>query len=240
MLAGEFHLAELVPDHQLLDGRERDGIDDRFDVEAVPGVGGHAAGRGVRVGQQAGCLEVGEDAADGRAGHAEAVALDERLRSDRRGGRDIFLDDGPKDRLCAKVQGADGAASSRQGRSPTVVSTLESRVLTRCWHRSSEASRVSMSGGGPSRPCGHGTFLPCEDPGEHRSQLLVGPTGRAGREASRGPDPGTPAALQGSPLRHLWRGRLGRGSDRHRRAETDVPHGDLLGLRSRLQSRQHP
>ena len=144
VLAGELHLAELVPDHQLLDGRQRHGIDDRFDVEAVPGIGRHASGRGVRVGQQTGRLELGEDAADGRTGHAEAVALHERLRSDRRGGRDIFLDDGPKDRLCAKVQGADGAASSRQGRSPTVVSTLVSRVLTRCSHRSSEASRVSI------------------------------------------------------------------------------------------------
>ena len=54
-------------------------------------------------------LELGEDAADGRAGHAEAVALDERLRADGRRGGDVFLDDGPKDRLGAEVQGADGA-----------------------------------------------------------------------------------------------------------------------------------
>ena len=71
------------------------------------------------MGQQPGGLELGEDAPDGRAGHAEAVALDERLAADRRRGGDVFLDDGPKDRLRAKVQGADGAASSsRQGRSP--------------------------------------------------------------------------------------------------------------------------
>ena len=45
------------------------------------------------------------------------IALDERLAADRRGGRDVFLDDGPKDRLRAEVQGAEGAAdSSRQGR----------------------------------------------------------------------------------------------------------------------------
>ena len=119
VLAGELDLAELVADHQLLDGRQRNGLDDRLDVEAVAGVGRDAAGGGVRVGQQAVRLELGEDAADGRAGHAEAVALDERLAADRRRGRDVFLDDGPKDRLRAKVQGAEWAAwSSRQGLSP--------------------------------------------------------------------------------------------------------------------------
>ena len=119
MLAGELDLAELVADHQLLDGRQRDGLDDRLDVEAIAGVGRDAAGGRVRVGQQAVRLELGEDAADGRAGHAEAIALDERLAADRRGGRDVFLDDGPKDRLRAKVQGAEWAAwSSRQGLSP--------------------------------------------------------------------------------------------------------------------------
>ena len=52
------------------------------------------------------------------------VALDERLAADRLGGRDVFLDDGPEDRLRAEVQGADGAAdSTRQARSPAVVST---------------------------------------------------------------------------------------------------------------------
>ena len=119
MLAGELDLAELVADHQLLDGGQRDGLDDRLDVEAVARVGRDAAGRGVRVGQQAVRLELGEDVADGRAGHAEAVALDERLAADRRGGGDVFLDDGPKDRLRAKVQGAEWAANpSRQGQSP--------------------------------------------------------------------------------------------------------------------------
>ena len=72
VLAGELDLAELVPDHQLLDGRQRDRLDDRLDVEAIAGVGRQAAGRGVRVGQQAVRLELGEDAADRRAGHAEA------------------------------------------------------------------------------------------------------------------------------------------------------------------------
>ena len=131
MLAGELDLAELVADHQLLDRRERDGLDDRLDVEAIAVVGRDAPGRRVRVGQQAVGLELGEDAADRRAGHAEAVALDERLAADRRGGRDVFLDDGPKDRLRAKVQGAEWATiPTRQGPISQVVSTLWLRVLT--------------------------------------------------------------------------------------------------------------
>ena len=59
------------------------------------------------------------------------IALDERLAADRRRGRDIFLDDGPKDRLRAKVQGAEWATiPTRQGPISQVVSTLRLRVLT--------------------------------------------------------------------------------------------------------------
>ena len=72
VLAGELDLAELVADHQLLDRGKRDRIDDRFDVEAVSGVGGDATGGDVRVSQEAVGLELGEDVPDGRARHAEA------------------------------------------------------------------------------------------------------------------------------------------------------------------------
>ena len=54
--------------------------------------------------KQPGLLELGQDVADGRAGHGEAVPLDQRLAADRRGGLDVFLDDGPQDRLSAAVQ----------------------------------------------------------------------------------------------------------------------------------------
>ena len=53
LLAGELDLAELVADHQLLDRCEADVRRDRLDVQAVAGVGGHAAGAGVRVAQVA-------------------------------------------------------------------------------------------------------------------------------------------------------------------------------------------
>ena len=144
VLAGELHLPELVADHQLLDRGERDRVRDGLDVEAIALVGGDPARGGVRVGQKAGGLELGEDAADGRAGHTEVIALDERLAADRRGGRDVFLDDGPKDRLGAEVQRAGGVASATSQRcAPVRVSTLWVRVPTVCRHRSSRRDRVS-------------------------------------------------------------------------------------------------
>ena len=124
VLTRELDLAELVADHQLLDRRQRYGVDDRLHVEAVAGVRGHAPGTCVRVGQQPGGFELREDASNGRTGHAEAIALDERLAADRLCGRDVFLDDGPKDRLRAEVQGAEwSTVSTRQARSPADVST---------------------------------------------------------------------------------------------------------------------
>src|SRR5439155_14964402 len=91
--------------------------------------------------EQAGELELGEDVPYRRAGHAEPVPIDQRLAADRRRGGDVFLDDGPQDQLCAKVQGAGGATdSTRQGLvlqfGSGVVSTLPTRVLTLCRHRS--------------------------------------------------------------------------------------------------------
>jgi hypothetical protein len=119
VLARVLHLTELVADHQLLDRRERDAVDDRLDVVAVAALGGDPPGRRVRVRQEAGALELREHGAHGRAGHAEAIALDERLAADRCGGGDVFLDDGPKDRLGAKVQeAAQLTRSSRHGASP--------------------------------------------------------------------------------------------------------------------------
>ncbi len=122
VLAGELDLTELVPDHQLLDGRQRHGIDDRFDIEAIARVGRHATGTRVGVRQEASRLEVGEDVPDSRTRHAKAIALDERQAADRLCRRDVFLDDGPKDRLGAEVQRAEWAANaSRQTRSPVVL-----------------------------------------------------------------------------------------------------------------------
>ena len=116
VLARKLDLAELVADHQLLDLGQRRRLDDRLDEPAIAGVGGDAAGGGVRVAEQARQLQLGEDVADGRAGHAEAIPVDERLAADRGRGGDVFLDDGPQDRLCAKVKWAAGATdATRQG-----------------------------------------------------------------------------------------------------------------------------
>ena len=57
-------------------------------------------------------------------GIATGDATLEREAPDWLGGGDIFLDDGPEDRLRTVVQGAERAAdSTRQTRSPAVVST---------------------------------------------------------------------------------------------------------------------
>ena len=69
--------------------------------------------------QEAGELQLGKDVSNGRAGHAEPIPIDERLAPDRCRGGHVFLDDGPEDRLCAKVQRAAGATDpTRQGHSP--------------------------------------------------------------------------------------------------------------------------
>ena len=119
MLAGELDLPELVADHQLLDGRQRHGIHDGFDVVAVALVGGDATRGGMRMRQQSGGFKLGQDAADRGARDTQAVSLDERLRADGHRGGDVFLDDGPQDRLCAEVQGAEGANATRQSGLPT-------------------------------------------------------------------------------------------------------------------------
>src|SRR5207249_4763788 len=116
VLAGELHLPKLVADHQLLDLGEGRSVDDRLDEPAIAGVCRDASGRRMRVVEEARQLELGEDVANRGAGHTEVVALDERLAADGRRGGDVFLNDGPENRLCAKVQWAAGATNStRQG-----------------------------------------------------------------------------------------------------------------------------
>jgi len=65
------------------------------------------------VGQQPVHLELGQDVPYGRARHAQAVAPDQGFGADRHGGRDVFIDDGPEDRLGTEIQGAGGAGSAR-------------------------------------------------------------------------------------------------------------------------------
>ncbi|MEJ7696019.1 MAG: hypothetical protein WKF78_05180 [Candidatus Limnocylindrales bacterium] len=79
VLTGELDLAELVADHQLLDRGQRHRVGEGLHVQAVAGVGGDASGARMRMAQQARHLEFGQDVTDGRAGHAEAIALHERL-----------------------------------------------------------------------------------------------------------------------------------------------------------------
>ena len=114
MLVRELDLAELVADHQLFDGRERRSLDDRLDVVAVAVIGRNATGRGVRVGQQAFVLELGQHMSHRGAADAKAVPRDQCLRTDGHRARDVFLDDGPEDRLGSEVQRARGSCTTRQ------------------------------------------------------------------------------------------------------------------------------
>ena len=119
LVGGKLHLAELVADHQLLDGWKRHLADQRLHVEAVADVRRDAPRRRVRVPEEALDLQLGQDVAHGGGAHAERVALNERLGADRRGRRDVFLDDGPQDRLRPGVERSAAAAdSSHHGRAP--------------------------------------------------------------------------------------------------------------------------
>ena len=92
------------------------------DEEPVPAVGRHPSRRRVRLDQVALTLEDGHVVAHRGARHPEAVPVDERLAPDRLCRRDVFLDDGPKDRLRAEVQRAEWATdSTRQTRSPVAL-----------------------------------------------------------------------------------------------------------------------
>ena len=141
LVRGELHLPELVADHELLDGRERDIARQALDVEAVAGIRRNAARRRVRVGQEALRLQLREDGPYRGGADLELIALHERLRSDRCRAGDVFLDDGAQDRLGSLIQRA-GAASNSSGHRcvapagtlttgvPNPVSTLIGRVPT--------------------------------------------------------------------------------------------------------------
>ena len=59
-------------------------------VQPVAGVGRHAAGRGVRMAEQAQRLQLGELVAHGRGRRVDGAGLDQRLGADRMAGRDVL------------------------------------------------------------------------------------------------------------------------------------------------------
>src|ERR1035437_4188612 len=71
----------------------------------------------MQMSQQAERFQVREDVANGGAAYAQGAMRHKRARTDgcRRG--DVFVDDGPQDRVGSRIQRADGAAwSSRHVR----------------------------------------------------------------------------------------------------------------------------
>ena len=109
-LAGELDLAELMADHALLDLRKRPLVRQHLDVVAVARIGGHASGRSVGMRKQPQRFQVGQDVPHCGAAHAEAVVLHQRPGTHRGRRGDVFVDDGPQDRVGSHIQRADGAA----------------------------------------------------------------------------------------------------------------------------------
>ena len=94
-------LAEERLDRLALRLGERADVGELVDEDAVPLVGGDAARRGVRRRDELLLLEDRHVVADRRGGHAERMALDDRLRAHRLTGRDVVLHDGPEHRETA-------------------------------------------------------------------------------------------------------------------------------------------
>jgi len=71
--------------------RDRLGLDQRIDVVAIAGLGGYAAGRCVRMIQEAFCLEAFHRVSDGRWRDAQVVRHADILRADRLCPHDVAL-----------------------------------------------------------------------------------------------------------------------------------------------------
>ena len=107
LVARQLDLAELVPDHEPVRAVKLRLAHQRLDVDAVPEVGRHAAGAGVRMLQQAHRLELGHRRANGRRADAHAPARDEVLGANRGRVEDVVLDHGAQHRPLPLGQLAD-------------------------------------------------------------------------------------------------------------------------------------
>ncbi len=117
--------AELVADAAGVVLGEGLGLQQPVDVGAVAGVGGDAAGRGVRLDQVAERLQLGHLVADRRRGDAQVVLLRERDRADRFRRVDVLVHDGRQDEGLSLVELAllvHGGFSSPRRRVPGVSS----------------------------------------------------------------------------------------------------------------------
>ena len=108
MISSSSRLAsrELVADAAPIVAAQLLGLHQLVDVGAIAGIGGNAAGRRVRLHQVAAGLELGHLVANRRRADAEVVLLGKRLRADRLGGRDVFVDDRREDIGLALVEAA--------------------------------------------------------------------------------------------------------------------------------------
>ena len=129
------NLVELVADHPLLAGRRAVALHQVLHEEAVADVGGHASGRGVRVGDQAKLLQLGQLVPDGGRADARLVPPHDDLRGDRRGRPHVLLDHvfehaPPSGRDLHAPRSVPPRPGRPPGR-PRRISTRPLRVLTR-------------------------------------------------------------------------------------------------------------
>ena len=91
---------------ELVDLDAVQGLDrqQRVDEEAIAARGGHAAGRGMRAGDEAHVLEVGHHVADACRRKVEARQLGQGARTDRLAVGDVALDQGLQQQLRAFVE----------------------------------------------------------------------------------------------------------------------------------------
>jgi len=115
LVAGIVDLPELMADHELLHRGERDGVGDRLDVQPIALVGRHAARARVRVVEIAMGLELRHHVADRGWADPEAIAAHQGLAAHRQRGGDVFLDDGPQDRLGSGLQRTGSVLATRHG-----------------------------------------------------------------------------------------------------------------------------
>src|SRR5262249_51014978 len=163
----------------------------------------HAAGRGVRVREQAEPLQLGELAANGRRRDVEPDARDERPRPDRLPARDVLLDDTAQDRPLAprQIRLADVPAHSQGFYASSSPVTPPPRKRPRWVSASSSPSperetspsrssrstaSASTAASSPASESGSSRRNPSSTRSDRRTGAGSSSTSRSGRSPARG------------------------------------------------------
>jgi hypothetical protein len=130
-----FRLPELMPDHDLLAGRQLGRAHQMMNVIAIPEIGRHTPAGGMKVRNETGCFQLGHFVADRRRRDADRIPLRQHLRTDGPAALDIFMNDQFQDRLLTRRQRryvrSDFLLCWRCPSHQSLrISTLTARVLT--------------------------------------------------------------------------------------------------------------